>query len=190
MYLILLLLLAAPASAATTLHATTTTSGLAPMQIQGVQGGCSKTSPTTPWDYFYFLLDNTAPSAGTSESFIPTSTSPTCFFQRASGSQYMFFVSKPLSAGATMSATISGNCAGLESATGLNGGCSFLVYKWDGKLQGLADIVWTSGTTAEYGTSCAAKAIASGSPISTTFATGDRIIVIPVVQASGGTWGG
>lgn len=173
------LLVAVSVRAAVTLHATTSSVLLLPSATRAPGIGCVESGG--PFNYGYQLLDNSAPASGTSVATSPSATAPPCYFQR-SGNDFFVFVSKPLSAGFTISGTITGVCSGAESATTLNSGCSMKLYKYDARRGAITNLIWTSGRTAEFGTSCATKAVGSAATTSTAVSTGDRLVLIPYIE--------
>lgn len=174
-----LLLLAATSEASVTLYAKNASVLLLPSATRSIGIGCVESGG--PFNYGYQLLDNSAPASGTSVATSPSSTAPPCNFQQ-SGNNLWAFVSKPLSAGFTISGAISGVCSGNESATTMNAGCSLKLFKYDARRGAITNLIWTSGRTAEFGTSCANKPTGSGGTTSTSVATGDRLVLIPYIE--------
>lgn len=131
-----------------------------------------------------------------SGQYWPSATTGHIVTKTAGGTQTVW-ISDPLSAGVTISGTITPNLWGLESAAQCNCGARYEVWRWSVASGGIVSSlgVSTDNGLTEWGTSVAVRTAPTLTPTSTTFITGDRIIIIiynddgnGVTEASGRTW--
>lgn len=148
--------------------------------------GCG--NGTTDW--IYRSANTTQGTTTVTDTFSPTSTAPPCIAQSANGADLLVFVTPPISSGVTISGNINYSAGCRESATALNAGFHFVVYKWSAADNSIASIVHTSANTTECGTTAALRTIAAAAPTSTAFSVGDRIVITVEVRNVGGAWGG
>jgi len=185
---ILLLLLLIPfcqATAATKLYLRSAASPLGTLAAAGVGIGCYNGNNDYPW-----RVANTSSGTETSSTFAPTSTAPPCLVQTASGSgQYLRWISPPISSAFTLSGNIDYSAKCAESATQLNAGFRFRVYRWSVTAGGIVSTIHTSADSTECPTSAGTLTIAAAAPTSTPMSAGDRIVVEVEVRAIG-SWGG
>ncbi len=107
------------------------------------------------------------------------------------------WISAPLSAGVTISGTITPNLWGLESNANCNCGARYEVLRWSVATGGIVSSlgISTDGGVTEWATSVAVRTSPTLTPTSTAFLAGDRIVIIiynddgnGVTEGSGRTW--
>jgi hypothetical protein len=126
----------------------------------------------------------------------PISTAGYIFTPNA-GTSTRVWISAPLSAGVTISGTITPNLWGKESNVACNCAFRYEVLCWNVSQGGIVSslgISTDSGVT-EWGTTAAVRTTPTLTPTSTTFVAGDRIVIIiynddgnGVTEGSGRTW--
>lgn len=109
----------------------------------------------------------------------PSPTAGHIITKTAAGTRTVW-LSDPLSAGVTISGTITPNIWGLESATAANAAHRYEVMRWSVQVGGVVSSVGISsdGGMTEYGTSAAVRTGPTTAPTSTAFITGDRILIL------------
>ena len=131
-----------------------------------------------------------------SSQYFPSGTAGLIVTKTAGGARTIW-ISDPLSSGVTISGAITPNLWGLESAALCNCGARYEVLRWNVATGGIASSLGISGDggVAEWGTTPAARTAPTLTPTSTTFNTGDRIVIVlynddgnAVTEASGRTW--
>lgn len=109
----------------------------------------------------------------------------------------MLWFSAPLSAGVTISGTITPNIWGYESNNACNCGFRYEVLRWDVQRGGIVSSlgISTGDATTEWGTSAQVRTAPTLTPTSTAFNIGDRIVIVMynddasgVTEASGRSW--
>jgi hypothetical protein len=112
-------------------------------------------------------------------------------------SQKIAWFSAPLSSAVTISGIITPNIWGLESNAACNCGFRYEVLRWSVATGGIVSSlgISTDDGVTEWTTSATVRTTPTLSPTSTTFAVGDRIVIIiynddgnGVTEASGRTW--
>lgn len=162
------------------------TSSLGKVATAGAGYGCAVGTN----DHLLRLASTTQGSSAVTKTFAPSGTNPPCQAQTASGNgEYLVWVSPPLSAAVTISGNINYQVGCSESASNLNVGLRFIVYRWSVDRGGIISIVQTSASTTECGTTAANRTIAAAAPTSTSFSVGDRIYILLEISATAG-WGG
>lgn len=101
------------------------------------------------------------------------------------GGSTLAWISEPLSAGFTLSGTVTANIYGGESAATVNAGFRVRLYKYSGGVEGSA--ILTADMSTELNTTLTTARNWTGTPSSTVFATGDRIVVKLFITNVGGT---
>jgi hypothetical protein len=116
---------------------------------------------------------------------------------KAVGGTKTIWVSAPLSAGVTISGTITPNLWGKESATQCNCGARYEVLRWSVANGGIVSSlgVSTDGGLTEWGTGSAVRTAPTLTPTSTAVVAGDRIVIAiynddgnGVTENSGRNW--
>lgn len=114
-----------------------------------------------------------------------------------SSANKMAFISLPLSAGVTISGTVTPNFWGYESNNACNCGFRYEMLRWSVAQGGIVSSlgITTDDGAAEWGTSAAVRTSPTLTPTSTNFAAGDRIVLViynddgnGVTQNSGKSW--
>jgi len=109
---------------------------------------------------------------------------------KTSGGTKTVWLSDPLSAGFTISGTVTAHLWGLESASAANAGYSFNVYRWAASCGCVVSALSASasGASAEWTTSSAVNATPPTiTATSTNFVTGDRLFIVIFNIDAGGT---
>lgn len=115
----------------------------------------------------------------------------------ATNNYQLLWFTPPLSAGVTISGTITPNIWGLESAAQCNCGFRYEVLRWDVLQGGIVSSlgISTDNGATEWGTTAAVRTSPTLTPTSTNFVTGDRIVIViynddgnGVTEASGRSW--
>ena len=126
----------------------------------------------------------------------PIATTGYIFTSSAGGSKLVWF-SDPLSAGVTISGTITPNIWGLESNAACNCGLRYEVLRWSVATGGIVSSlgISTNDGFTEWGTSASVRTTPTMTPTSTAFAVGDRIALVfysddanGTTEGSGRTW--
>jgi len=173
------------AFAQTTLYLRSAPSVLGTVSWGGAGIGCDNGSR----DYTWYQA-NTSSGTETSNNFPPTSFSPPCYHQNST--VFWRWISPPLSAAINLTGNYDYSVKCQESATQLNAGVDFVVYRWSRTLGGIDLLLDDSATTTECSTGGGTLTIAAHAPScgsSCSLAVGDRIVVIARVQ-NFGSWGG
>jgi hypothetical protein len=133
-------------------------------------------------NYKFRLANSTQGASAVTVTWQPTlsGTAP-CYIQNGTGgatSDYLIWMSPPLSSAVTISGNIDYNFWAKESQNGMNASIEFTILRWSLHDQGIVSTVQVAGFGAEMSTSiAAAKTIAAAAPTSTAFAAGDRIVI-------------
>jgi hypothetical protein len=131
-----------------------------------------------------------------SGQYWPSATTGHILTKTAGGTKTIW-ISAPLSAGVTISGTITPNLWGLESATACNCGARYEVLRWSVATGGIVSSlgISTDNGVTEWVTSAAVRTAPTLAPTSTAFVAGDRIVIAiynddgnGVTEASGRTW--
>jgi hypothetical protein len=173
-----------PALGQTTLYLRGAPSLLGTVSSGGAGIGCNNGSR----DYTWYRA-STSSGTETSNSFPPTSSSPPCYHQ--DNTVFWRWISPPLSAAINLTGDYDYSVKCQESASQLNAGVDFVVYRWRRVLGGIDLLLDDSATTTECSTGGGTLTIAAHAPscgASCSLAVGDRIVVIPRVQ-NVGNWG-
>ena len=113
------------------------------------------------------------------------------------GGTNRIWLSAPLSAGVTISGTITPNLWGFESNAACNCGARYEVLRWSVATGGIVSSlgISTDNGVTEWGTTAAVRTAPTLTPSSTAFVTGDRIVIViynddgnTVTEASGYNW--
>jgi hypothetical protein len=184
---LILLFATLPLAAQTKILMRDTLSPLGIVAIEATPDGCGRGSQTRE-----YRVANTTQGSGTpSAVFAPTSTAPPCVQQNANdGGDVMVWVTPPLSSAVTISSNINYSVGCAESATQLNLGYRFVLYRWSRLTGGIVSTIHTSAATTECGTTLALRTIAAAAPTSTAMQIGDRVVVEIQAVAAGGGWAG
>jgi hypothetical protein len=135
-------------------------------------------------------------TGGLTGHYWPISTTGYIMTKTAGGTKTIW-VSAPLSSAVTISGTITPNLWGLESAAQCNCGARYEVLRWSVAAGGIVSSlgISTDGGLTEWGTSAAVRTAPTLTPTSTTFAAGDRIVIViynddgnGVTENSGRIW--
>lgn len=189
-FILTLLVSVSATPAAQIVHMLSTASLMQPRSRQGAVGGCEAGSTTTLNDYTYKTTSTAANSSGTSDTFLPPNNSSIpCPFQANSTSNYLWWITPPLSGPFTIAGTITGVCSSAEGAGALNGRCDFTIFRWNGRRGGITNTIVADGgdSSAELGgggSSCANTAVGNSTPTSTAVVAGDRLVIIPRLVGS------
>lgn len=130
-------------------------------------------------------LASTTQGAGVqSKVMTPSSSAPPC--DTDDGTQYLLWLTPPISAAVTISGNIDYQVGCSHSSPSLNDAVHFVVYRWS--RGGLTSIIQTSADRVECNSANAA--IAAAAPTSTSMLVDDRIAFRVEVSNVGGAWGG
>jgi len=135
-------------------------------QCNGTQGSAKVTAVTNS---IAGLITN---------QYFPSATAGHIITKTAAGTRTIW-VCDPLSAGVTISGTITPNLWGLESAIQCNCGARYEVFRWDVSVGGIVKSLGlsTNDGLTEWGASAAVRTAPTLAPSSTVFNTGDRIVI-------------
>lgn len=186
----ILLLLAAPGLAQTKIFMRASVSPLGYTAYYGtdVAGNCGVGGSDTVW-----MVANTTQGASTTQqaAFQPDNGGVPCLHQTANDAgSYLYWITPPISSGVTISGNINYSIGCAESATAMNLGYRFVVYRWSVANGGIVSTIHTSAATTECGTSLALRTVAAAAPTSTAMSVGDRIAFVVQLQGAGGGFGG
>jgi hypothetical protein len=114
-----------------------------------------------------------------SGQYFPSGTAGHIVTKTAGGTRTLW-ITDPLASGVTISATITPNLWGLESAAQCNCGARYEVLRWSVATGGISSSLGISsdGGLSEWGTSAAARTSPTLTPTSTAFNAGDRIVIV------------
>ena len=131
---------------------------------------------------------DTALGPGLTTSVTNTVAGPTSGVQitKTAGGTLLAWISAPLASAGTISGTVTLNTWASESAAPANSGMQVTVHKYSGGSEGAAFLNTEKGT--ELTTSIANQNW-TGTPTSTSFAIGDRIVVKWWINDAGGNMG-